>query len=64
MKLPPLKDRVGYPWQEHVWCQRCGRRYQADYRQERDWSACPVCTGEAGKPCRNLAEIQAAKEQR
>lgn len=57
MKPLKLKDMLGYPWQEHVWCRSCGRMYKADYRQERDWSRCPACTGEAGKPCGNLKDF-------
>lgn len=50
--LPPGK----YPWVEHVTCRGesgrgCGATYKADYRQDRDWSFCPQCTGEVGKRC-------------
>ncbi len=53
--LPPGR----YPWVETVWCRGedgggCGRRYTADYRQDRDWSYCPACTGEAGQRCQRL----------
>jgi len=58
MRQPTLEQMHGYPWQEHVWCRRCDRLYRADYRQDRDWSACPDCTGEAGKPCRNVAALK------
>lgn len=58
MKRPMLSEMVGYPWQEHVFCRACGRMYRADYRQDRDWSFCPGCTGEAGKPCRNVEDFK------
>lgn len=64
MKKLNYADMVGYPWQERVYCTGCGQLYRADYRQERDWSRCPVCTGEAGRPCRNAAELKAAQEGR
>ena len=60
-RKPELKDMVGYPWQETVKC-ACGRTYGVDYRQDRDWSRCPWCTGEAGKPCRNFAQLQEIKK--
>jgi hypothetical protein len=42
-----------YPWREHVRCS-CGRGYVVDYTQDRDWSRCPICTGEAGRPARRV----------
>ncbi len=46
--------KAGYPWQETADCRRCGWMYTADYQQERDWSYCPTCTGEAGKPATRI----------
>lgn len=51
-----MSDRVqpDYPWREHVRCDGCGRGYIADYTQDRDWSRCPNCTGEAGKAAKRI----------
>ena len=58
--VDPAKLPATYPWVEHVRCTGCGCNYKADYRQERDWSRCPRCTGEAGKPCRNHEDFTTA----
>jgi hypothetical protein len=52
-----------YPWKETSFCRGeygdgHGALYTVDYRQDRDWSRCPQCTGEAGKRCLRIFHVQ------